>query len=86
MVVREAIERSSHRSAHRHSVFLGLSKASVRRILHKDHGSGVETLNSARSHRNSCGSASKSNGDVRKRLTECLEWNCGHLNDVLFGK
>jgi hypothetical protein len=25
-------------------------------------------------------------GDVRKRLTECLEWNGGHLNDVIFGK
>ena len=35
-VVREAIERSPHRSARRHSVSLGLSKASVRRILHKD--------------------------------------------------
>jgi hypothetical protein len=25
-------------------------------------------------------------GDVRKRLIECLEWNGGHLNDVIFGK
>jgi hypothetical protein len=25
-------------------------------------------------------------GDVRKRLTECLERNSGHLNDVTFGK
>jgi len=25
-------------------------------------------------------------GDVRKRLTECLEQNGGHLNDVIFGK
>jgi len=25
-------------------------------------------------------------GDVRKRLAECLEWNGGHLNDVIFGK
>jgi hypothetical protein len=25
-------------------------------------------------------------GDVRKRFTECLERNCGHLNDVIFGK
>jgi hypothetical protein len=25
-------------------------------------------------------------GDIRKRLTECLEWNGGHLNDVIFGK
>ena len=25
-------------------------------------------------------------GDVRKRLTECLERNGGHLNDVIFGK
>jgi transposase len=35
-VVREAIERSPHRSARCHSVSLGLSEASVRRILHKD--------------------------------------------------
>ena len=35
-VVREATERSPHRSARRHSVSLGLSEASVRRILHKD--------------------------------------------------
>jgi hypothetical protein len=25
-------------------------------------------------------------GDVRKRLTECLERNGAHLNDVIFGK
>jgi len=25
-------------------------------------------------------------GDVRKRLNECLEWNGGHLNDVIFRK
>jgi len=25
-------------------------------------------------------------GDVSKRLTECLEWNGDHLNDVIFGK
>jgi hypothetical protein len=25
-------------------------------------------------------------GVVRKRLTECLEQNGGHLNDVIFGK
>jgi hypothetical protein len=36
VVVREAIEISPHRSARRHSVSLGLSEASVRRILHKD--------------------------------------------------
>jgi hypothetical protein len=35
-VVREAIERSPHRSARRHCVSLELSEASVRRILHKD--------------------------------------------------
>ena len=35
-VVREAIERSPHRSARRHPVSLGLSKASVRWILHKN--------------------------------------------------
>jgi len=34
-VVREAIERSPHRSALRHSVSHGLSEASIRRILHK---------------------------------------------------
>jgi DNA/RNA-binding domain of Phe-tRNA-synthetase-like protein len=32
VVLREAIERSTHRSAHRHSVSLGLSEASVPRI------------------------------------------------------
>ena len=36
VVMREAIERSPHRSAHRHSVSLGLCEASVRWILHKD--------------------------------------------------
>jgi hypothetical protein len=35
-VVREAIERSPDRSARRHSVSLGSSEASVRRILQKD--------------------------------------------------
>jgi len=25
-------------------------------------------------------------GDVCKRLTECLEGNGGHMNDVIFGK
>ena len=25
-------------------------------------------------------------GDVCKRLTECLDWNGDHLNDVIFGK
>ena len=35
-VVREAIERSPRRSVRRHSVSLGLSEASVRRVLHKD--------------------------------------------------
>jgi hypothetical protein len=34
-VVREAIERSPHRSACHHSMSLGLSEASVRRVLHK---------------------------------------------------
>jgi len=34
--VREAIERSPHRSVRRHSVSLGLSVANVWRILHKD--------------------------------------------------
>jgi len=35
-VVREAIERSPHISARRHSLSFGLSEASVRQILHKD--------------------------------------------------
>ena len=35
-VVREVIERSPHPSARRHSVSLGPSEASVRRILHTD--------------------------------------------------
>jgi len=35
-VVREAVDRSPHRSARRHSVLLGPSEANVRRILHKD--------------------------------------------------
>jgi hypothetical protein len=35
-VVREAIERNPRRSARRHSVSLGLSEASFRRIFHKD--------------------------------------------------
>jgi transposase len=35
-VVREAIERSPHRSARRHSVSLLLSESNVRRISHKD--------------------------------------------------
>jgi hypothetical protein len=34
--VREAIERSPHRSARRHAVSLGMSEVSVWRILHKD--------------------------------------------------
>jgi transposase len=36
VVVREAIERSPHRSVCRQSVSLGLSEASVRQILQKD--------------------------------------------------
>jgi hypothetical protein len=35
-VVKEAIERSPHRSARRHSLSLALSEASVRRIFHRD--------------------------------------------------
>jgi hypothetical protein len=35
-VMTEAIVRSPHRSARRHSVLLGLSQASILRILHKD--------------------------------------------------
>jgi hypothetical protein len=35
-VVRKNIERSPHRSMRRHTLSLGLSEASVRRILHKD--------------------------------------------------
>jgi hypothetical protein len=57
-VVREAIEKSPHRSARRHSVSLGLSEASSS----TPHISGVETSNSTRSETNSFGDASKSNG------------------------
>ena len=53
-VVREAIERSSHRSAHRHSVSLGLSEISSLQISSTPLSSGDETSNSARSHKNSC--------------------------------
>jgi hypothetical protein len=35
-VVREAIGRCPHQSVRRHAISLGLSEASVRRILHKD--------------------------------------------------
>ena len=35
-MVSDAIERSPHRSARRHSVSIGLSEANVRRIVHKD--------------------------------------------------
>jgi hypothetical protein len=61
-VVRDATEKSPHRSGRRHSVSLGLSEATVRRILHTPHSSGVQTSNSARSHTNSCVDASMSNG------------------------
>jgi hypothetical protein len=61
-VVKEAIERCPHRL----SVSLGLSEASVRRILHKDlhfYPYKIQvTSNSARSQTNSCGDASKDNG------------------------
>jgi len=61
-VVREAIEISPHRSARRHSVSLGLSEISCLQSSSTPHSSGVETSNSARSHTNSCGDASNSNG------------------------
>jgi hypothetical protein len=69
-VVREAIERSPHRSARRHSVSLGLSEASVRRILHKDlHFCPYKIQVTHALHErdyvnrvNSCVDASKSNG------------------------
>ena len=61
VVVREAIERRPRRSARRHSLSLGLSEARVRRNLNKYQSSWVEKSNSARSHRNPCGDASKSN-------------------------
>jgi len=60
-IVREAIERSPHCSARRHSVSPGLSEASLQSSS-TPHISGIETLNSARSHTKSCGDASKSNG------------------------
>jgi len=61
-VVREAIERSPHRSARRHSVSLGLSEISSLQSSSTLHSSGVDTSNSARSHTNFCGDASNSNG------------------------
>jgi hypothetical protein len=69
-VVREAIERSPHRSARRHFVSLGLSEASVRRILHKDlHFFPYKIQVTHALHErdyvnraNSCGDASKTNG------------------------
>jgi len=57
-VMTEPIEGGPHRSAHRHSVSLRLSEASSS----TPDSSGVETSNSARSHTNYCGDASKSNG------------------------
>jgi len=42
-VVREAIERSPHRSVHRHSVSLGLSEISSLQSSSTPHSSGVET-------------------------------------------
>ena len=84
-VVREAIERSPHRSARRHSVSLGLSKPAsngfyanitVQELKHRIQqevtGIPVEMLQ-------------RVIGDVRKRLAKCLERNGGHLNDVVFG-
>jgi transposase len=66
-VVREAIERSPHRSARRHSVSLGLSEASVRRILHKLlHFYPYKTSNSARSKRIPVEMLQRVMGDVRK--------------------
>jgi hypothetical protein len=63
-VVRETIESSPHRSARRHSVSLGLSEASVRRISHKNlhfYPYKIQVIpNSARSQTSSCGEASKS--------------------------
>jgi len=61
-VVREDIERSLHPSARRHSVSLGLSQVSSLQSSSTPHSSGVETSNSARSHTNSCGDTSNSNG------------------------
>jgi hypothetical protein len=69
-VVRKTNGRSPHRSARRHSVLLGLSEASVRRILHKDlHFYPYNTQVTHALHErdyvnriNSCGDASKSNG------------------------
>jgi len=61
-IVREAIERSPRRSARRHSVSLELSEISSLQSSSTPHSSGAETSNSARSHTNSCGDASKSYG------------------------
>ena len=50
------------------------------------HSSGVETSNSASSQTNSCEMLQRVMGEVRQRLTDCIERNCGHLSDVIFGK
>ena len=68
--MREAIERIPHLSARRHSVSLGLSEASVRRILHKDihvYSYKIQVTHALHERDyanrvNSCGDASKSNG------------------------
>ena len=54
-VVSEAIERSPYSS-------LGVSEISSLQSCSTARSSGVETSNSARSHKNSCGDASKSDG------------------------
>jgi hypothetical protein len=69
-VVREAIERSPHCSARRHSVSLELSEASIRQIVQKDlHLCPYKIQVTHALHErdyvnrvNSCGDASKSNG------------------------
>jgi hypothetical protein len=91
-VVRDAIERSPHRLARRHSVSLWLSEASVRRILHKHllfYPYKIQVTHELHERGyvnrvNSCGETSTS--DSRKRLTECIERNWRHLNDIIFGK
>jgi hypothetical protein len=60
--VREAIERSPHRSVRRHSWATRAAWSQRSTDFTHPHSSRVETRNSARSQTNSCGEASESNG------------------------
>ena len=76
VVMREAIERSSHRSAVATLCHSGCLKSQVFKSSSTPHSSGVETSNSARSHTNSCGDVSKSNGWRSQETCQVLrvEW------------